>query len=161
MAVPDLACVDFCVENVARLGLAQQEALDAPCDWLVTCVLLDGEAVLDGNHALIEAELLAGAVVVAKGREHSVHGPDFVNLVGLVHGLIRLIDQMQEAREGDEAVTFHDFPEARGVRDEVVAGPLPVALIPRLDKALLHLKPKAEECFQLGDSDGLKILGVV
>ena len=40
-------------------------------------------------------------------------------------------------------------------------GPLPVALIPGLDNALLHLKPKAEECFQLGDSDRLKILGVV
>ena len=52
------------------------------------------------------------------------------------------------------AVTFHDFPETGGVRDGVVAGPLPVALIPGLDNALLHLKPKAEECFQLGDSDG-------
>ena len=31
--------------------------------------------VLGGNHALVEAELLAGAVVVAKEREHSVeHG---------------------------------------------------------------------------------------
>ena len=118
------------------------------------------EAVLVGNHALVETELLAGAVVAAKEREHSVeHGPDFVNLVRLVHGLVRLIDQVQEAPEGDEAV--HDFPETRGVRDEVVAGPLPVALIPGLDNALLHLKPKAEECFQLGDSDGLKILGVV
>ena len=63
---------------------------------------------------------------------------------------------MQEAPEGDEAVAFHDFPETGGV-----AGPLPVALIPGLDHALLHLEPKAEECFQLGDSDGLKILGVV
>ena len=48
-----------------------------------------------------------------------------------------------------------------GVRDEVVASPLPVALIPGLDHALLHLKPKAEECFQLGDSNRLKILGIV
>ena len=135
----------------------------------VAYVLLDGEAVLGGNHALVEAELLAGAVVAAKEREHSVeHGPDFVNLVRLVHGLVRLIDQVQEAPEGDEAVAFHDFPETGGVHDEVVAGPLPVvagplpvALIPGLDNALLHLKPKAEECFQLGDSDGLKILGVV
>ena len=72
MAVLDPARVDFCVENVARLGLAQQEALDAPSDWLVAYVLLDGEAVLGGNHALVEAELLAGAVVAAKEREHSV-----------------------------------------------------------------------------------------
>ena len=81
MAVLDPACVDFCVENVARLGLAQQEALDATSDRLVECVLLDGEAVLAGNHALVEAELLAGAVVAAKEREYSVeHGPDFVYL---------------------------------------------------------------------------------
>ena len=147
MAVPDLAHVDFCVKNVASLGLAQQEALDAPSDWLVWYVLLYGEAVLGGNHALVEAELLAGAVVVAKEREHSVeHGPDFVNRVGLVHGLVRLIDQVQEAPEGDEVVTFHEFPETGGVHDEVVGGPLPVALIPGLDNALLHLKPKAEEC---------------
>ena len=34
-----------------------------------------------------QAQLLAGAVVAAKEREHSVeHGDDFVNLVGLVHG---------------------------------------------------------------------------
>ena len=72
MAVPDPACVDFCVENVARLGLAQQEALDAPSDRLVAYVLLDGEAVFGGNHALVQAELLAGAVVAAEEREHSV-----------------------------------------------------------------------------------------
>ena len=29
-----MARVDFCIENVARLGLAQQEALDAPSDRL-------------------------------------------------------------------------------------------------------------------------------
>ena len=99
VAVPDPARVDFCVEDVARLGLAQQEALDAPSDRLVAYVLLDGEAVLGGNHALVEAELLAGAVVAAKEREHSVeYGPDFVNLVGLVHGLVHLIDQVQEAQ---------------------------------------------------------------
>ena len=115
MAVLDLAHVDFCVKNVASLGLAQQEALDAPSDWLVTYVLLDGEVVLGGNHELIEAELLAGAVVAAKEREHSVgHGPDFVNLVGLVHGLVRVIDQVQEALEGDEAVAFQNFPEQGG-----------------------------------------------
>ena len=120
----ETARVDFCVENVARLGLAQQEALDAPSDRLVAYVLLDGEAVLGVNHALVEAELLAGAAAVAKEREHSVeHGPDFVNLVGLVHGLVRLIDQVQEAPEGDEAVSFHAFPETGGVCDEVVAGP--------------------------------------
>ena len=121
--------------------------------------MLDGEAVLGGNHALVEAELLVGAIVAAKEREHSVkHGPDFVNLVGLVHGLVRLIDQVHEAPEGDEAVAFHDFPETGGVRDEVVAGHLPVALMPGLDNALLHLKPKAEECFQLGTATGLKFL---
>ena len=105
MAVPDPAHVDFCVENVARLCLTQQEALDAPSDRLVAYVLLDGEAVLGGNHSLVEAELLAGAVVAAKEREHSVeYRPDFVNLVGLVHGHVRLIDQVQEATEVDEAV---------------------------------------------------------
>ena len=151
-----------CVENIALLGLAQQEALDAPSDWFVAYVLLDGEVVLRGNHALDEAELLTGAVIAAKERKHFVeHGPDFVNLVGLVYGLVRLVDQVQQTPEGDEAVTFHDFPETWGVLDEVVAGPLPVALIQRLDHTLLHLKPKAEECFQLWDSDGLKILGIV
>ena len=124
MVVPDPARVDFCIENVAHLGLAQQEALDATSDWLVAYVLLDGKAVLGGNHALVEAELLAGAVVAAKEREYSVeHGPDFLNLVGLVHGHVPLIDQVQEAPVGDEAVAFHDFPETGGVRDEVVAGP--------------------------------------
>ena len=142
MAVLDLVCVDFCVENEACLGLTQQEDLDAPSDRLVAYVLLDDEAVLGGILALTEAELLAGAVVAAKEREYSVeHGLRFVNLVGLVHGLVRLIDQVQEAPEGDEAVAFHDFPESGGVRDKVVAVPLPVALIPRLDDALLHLKP--------------------
>ena len=93
MAVLDPARVDFCVKNLAHLGLAQQEALDAPSDRLVAYVPLDGEAVLGGNRALVEAELLAGAVVAAKEREYSVeHGPDFVYLVGLVHGLVRLID---------------------------------------------------------------------
>ena len=95
----------------------------------VAYVLLHGEAVLGRNHALVEAELLAGAVVAAKEREHSVeHGPDFVNLVRLVHVLVRLIDQVQEAPEGNEAVAFHDFPETGGARDEVVAGPLLVAV---------------------------------
>ena len=123
----------------------------------LTGLSLDGEAVLGGNRALVKAELLVGAVVAAKEKEHSVeHGPDFVNLVGLVHGLVRLIDQVQKPQRA-----FHDFPETGGERNEVVAGPLPVALIPGLDNALLHLKPKAEECFQLGDSDGLKILGIV
>ena len=107
-------------------------------------------AVLGGKHALIEAELLVGAIVAAKEREHSVeNGPEIVNLVGLVHGFVRLIDQVQEGPESDEVVAFDDFPETRGVCDKVVARPLPVALIPRLDYALLHLKPQAEECFQL------------
>ena len=60
MAILDPARVYFCVENVARLGLAQQKALDAPSDQLVSYVLLVGEAVLGGNHALVEAKLLAG-----------------------------------------------------------------------------------------------------
>ena len=64
MAVVDRASVDFCVENVSRLGLAQQKALDALSDRLVMYVLLDGEEVLGGNHAFFE--LLAGAVVAAK-----------------------------------------------------------------------------------------------
>ena len=50
MVVPGPARVDFCLENIVRLGLAQQEALDAPSDWLVAYVLLDGKAVLGGNH---------------------------------------------------------------------------------------------------------------
>ena len=45
-------------------------------------------------------------------------------------------------RGGDEAVAFHDFPETGGVRDEVVAGPLPVALILGLDNALLRRKKR-------------------
>ena len=62
------------VENVARLGLAQQEALDALSDQLVANVLLDGEAVLGGNHALVEAELLAGAVVAGYfGGQRGLH----------------------------------------------------------------------------------------
>ena len=61
MAVPDPARVDFCVENIAGLGHAQQEALDAPSDRLVAYVLIDVEAVLGMNHAFVEAEFLAGA----------------------------------------------------------------------------------------------------
>ena len=102
----------FLRQECSRLGLAQQEALDAPSDRLVAYVLLYGEGVLCGNHTLVEVELLAGAVVAAKEREHSVqHVPDFVNLVGLVHGLVRLINQVQEAPEGDKAVAFCDFLE--------------------------------------------------
>ena len=157
MAVIDPPCFDFCVENVACLGLAQQEALDAPSDRLVAYVLLNGEAILGGYHALVEAELLAGAVVAAKEMEHSVkHAPCFVNLVGLVHGLFCLIYQVQEAPEGDGAVVFHDFYEFLGACDKDVADPLPVALIPRIDHALLHLKPQAEEYFQLRDTTSLQ-----
>ena len=90
-----------------------------------------------------------------------MHGPHFVNLVGLVHGLVRLIDQVQEAPKGDEAVAFHYFPDSGGACNKVVGGPLPVALISRLDHALLHLKPQAQECFQLWDRNGLEVLGVV
>ena len=39
-----------------------------------------------------------------------------------------------------------------------MAGPLPVALILRLDHELLHLKPQAEEGLQLGDINRLKFL---
>ena len=62
---------------------------------------------------------------------------------------------MLEASEGDEEVAFHEFPESEGACDKVVAGSLPVALIPWLDHALLHLKPQAEECFQLRESNRL------
>ena len=72
MVVLGLAHVHFCVENVAHLGLAQHEALDAPSDRLVAYLLLECKVVLGGNHALIEAELLAGAVVTAKKWKHSV-----------------------------------------------------------------------------------------
>ena len=52
---------------------------------------------------------------MVKKMEHSVeHGPHFVNLVRLVQGLICLIDQVQEAPEGDEAVAHYGFPETRG-----------------------------------------------
>ena len=44
--IPATYDVDFCIENVALLSLAQQEALDAPSDQLVAYVLLDGKAVL-------------------------------------------------------------------------------------------------------------------
>ena len=82
MVVFDPAHIFFCVENIARLGLSQRKSLDAQSDRLVVYVLLAREVVLGGNHALVEAELLAGAVVAAKEREHSVeHGPHFVNLV--------------------------------------------------------------------------------
>ena len=41
------------------------------------------------------SELLVAAVVEAKEREYSVeHGPLFVNLVTLVHGLVSLVDQV-------------------------------------------------------------------
>ena len=43
----------------------------------------------------------------------------------------------------------------------MVGGPLPVALIPQLDHPILHLKPQAEEGFQLGDSDRHEVFGVV
>ena len=153
MLVVDPARVDFCIKNVARFGLTQQDAIS---DRLVVYVLLDGDAVLGGSRVVGEG--------CSRGqeREHSVeHVPRFVNLVGLVHDLNFLIDQVQETLEGNEAIVFHDFPESGGVRNKVVAGTLPVALIPRLDHTLLHLKPQAEEFFQLWDSDGLKILGIV
>ena len=115
MVVLNKASVDFCVWYVASLGLALQEGLDAPSDQLVGHVLLDGEAVLGRNHALVEAELLAGAIVAAKERKHSVkHGPYIVNLVGLVHGLVYLIDQVQEASEGDVAVAGSHRGSRRG-----------------------------------------------
>ena len=60
VAVLDPAHVDFCIENVACLGLAQLEALDVPSDRLAAYVLLDGEEVLGGNHALVEAVVAGG-----------------------------------------------------------------------------------------------------
>ena len=114
-------------------------------------VLFDLRGSFWWDYALIEAKLLTGTVVVVKKREHSVeHGPHFVNLIRLVHSFVCLINHVQEAPEGNEAIAFHDFPETGGASDKVVAGPLPVALIPWLDQALLHLKPQAEECLQLG-----------
>ena len=102
------AGADFYIEEVACLGLAQQEALDAPSDQLVMYVLL--EVVLGGNHALIEADLLKGVAVERKEREHSVeHGPYFVNLVGLAHGFLCLLEQVQEAPEVDEVVTLYEM----------------------------------------------------
>ena len=130
---------------------------------MVVAQEVDGLAVLpgDGTQSSPALEFVPAVrsascrVSWRKEREHSVE-----HLVGRVHILVHLIDQVQEAPEGEEAVAFYDFPETGGVRDEVVAGPLPVTLIPGLDNALLHLKPKAEECFQHSDSDGLKILGI-
>ena len=55
MAVLYPAGVDFCIEDVSIL--------------LVAYVLLYLELVLGGNHALVEAELLEGAVVPVKERE--------------------------------------------------------------------------------------------
>ena len=64
--------------------------------------------------------MLSGAVVAVKEREHSVErGSYFVNIVGLVHLFICLIDQVQEAPEGDEVVSFHDFPETGGAHEKV------------------------------------------
>ena len=59
VAVLYLAGVDFCIEDISCLGLAHQEALDAPYDQLVDYVLLGGKAVLGQNQALIEAGMLA------------------------------------------------------------------------------------------------------
>ena len=55
MWIQGQAGVDFCLEDVSCLGLAQQEALDAPSDQLVMFVQLEGKAVLGGNHALVKA----------------------------------------------------------------------------------------------------------
>ena len=143
------AYVDFCVKYVACLGLTKQETLDVTSDQLFAYLLLDGKVGFGG-----EAELLAGAVVAAKERENFIqHGSHFVNLVGLVHGLICLIDQVQEVPEGDEAVTFHDFPETGGHSIKLWPTLCP---LPWLDHTLLHLKPQTEECFSLGT--GLKVL---
>ena len=68
----------------------------------------DGKVVCGG------AELLAGAVVAVKEREHFVeHGPHCVNLVGHVHSLIC---QMPEAPKSNEAVALHDKLK-RGMQD--------------------------------------------
>ena len=73
------------------------------------------------------------------------HSVDFVNLVGLIHSLGCLIDQVQEIQDVDEVVKLHDFPKTRGAQDKAVAGPMRVALILWLDHSLLHLNPQDEE----------------
>ena len=56
------------IQDVVCLGLAKQEALDAPSDWLVAYILLGG------NYALVEAKLFALAVVAAKEDVGSLSG---------------------------------------------------------------------------------------
>ena len=75
-------------------------------------LLMPHLTVLSRMYCLMARRLLVGAVVVVKEREHSVeHGHHFVNFVRLVHSLFCLIDQVQKAPKGDEAVAFNDFPE--------------------------------------------------
>ena len=65
-----------------------------------------------------------------------------------------------EEPEFNEAIMFHDFPKSRGALDKVVVGPLLVTLIPRLNHALLHLKPKADEFLQLNDRHEILEVGL-
>ena len=46
------------------------EALDAPSDWLVVYVLLNAKVIVGRYNALIEDELLVGAVIAVKERMH-------------------------------------------------------------------------------------------
>ena len=62
------AGADFCIEDVSCLGIPQQEALDVPSDRLVLYVLLDGEAVLGGNHALVKGWVVAGGCSIKWAR---------------------------------------------------------------------------------------------
>ena len=60
------ACVDLGREDVAHSALTQHKTLDAPLDGFVFDVLFDGQPVLGGYHALVEAQLLPKVVVVRK-----------------------------------------------------------------------------------------------
>ena len=156
------ACVDLGGDDVARSALAQHKTLDAPLDGFVFDVLFDGQPVLGGYHALVEAELLPRVVVVAETREQDIqHGPHFVDLVALVDVRVLLVDQVEEGPQRQEAVTFHHVSEARGERHEVVRFALPVVLVPRLDDRLLHHEPEPHESLHLWHAGGLVALGVI
>ena len=152
------ACVDLGVDDVAHSPLAQHKTLDAPLDGFVFDVLFDGQPVLGGYHALVEVQLLPRIVVVAETWEQDIH---LVNLVALVDVQVLLVDQVEEGPQRQEAVTFHQVPEARGERHEVVHFALPVVLVPRLDDCLLHHEPEPHKSLQLWHAGGLVALGVI
>ena len=153
------ACVDLGGDDVACSALAQHKTLDALLDGFVFDVLFDGQPVLGGYHALVEAELLPRVVVVAETWEQDIqHGPHLVDLVDV---RVLLVDQVEEGPQRQEAVTFHHVPEARGERHEVVRFALPVVLVPRLDDRLLHHEPEPHESLHLWHAGGLVALGVI